>query len=554
MMSPRSLVLCLCFCLAAATPLIAQDPGARVDEIFQQWARPGTPGASVAIIQDGKLAYAKGYGAAHLEYDVPITSDTIFHVASVSKQFTAMSIVLLEQEGKLSLEDDIHKYLPELPDYGHAVTIRQLLQHTSGIRDQWQTLALAGWRLDDVITQNQILRMLYQQRELNFIPGARHLYSNGGFTLLAEIVARVSKKTFPDFAEERIFRPLGMTRTHFHDDHLRVVPGRAYSYDSFDGGYRAAPLNYSNAGATSLFTTALDLAKWLDNFRDPKVGGPKAIARMQEQAVLTDGTKIDYALGLSIDQFRGLRTISHGGADAGYRSYVVWFPDQRTGIVVLSNLANFNPGNIANRVAAVYLGQQMKPVSTPKPPPPVQHTFITLDAAETSRFIGSYSLVDDRIEVTQKDGKLLAARGGNAPMELMPISPTRFFLEQAQSELEFTPKPGNGMGLKITRPGDTIEGERGGASSPDAADLPKYPGRYWSEELETQYTIVLKDGKLSALHAHHGEIALRPTVKDEFRTTTWYMPSVKFTRDGAGAVTGMILGGNRLTGIRFVRR
>jgi CubicO group peptidase (beta-lactamase class C family) len=548
-MFPKMLVLWL----AAAAALFAQDQNARVDEIFKQWAKPESPGASVAIIRNGKPAYARGYGSAQLEYDAPIAADTIFHVASVSKQFTAMSIVLLEQDGKLSLEDDIHKYLPELPDYGHAVTIRQLLQHTSGMRDQWQTLGIAGWRLDDVITQKQILRMLFRQRELNFTPGTQHLYSNGGFTLLAEIVARVSGKTFPDFAEERIFRPLGMTRTHFHDDHLRIVPGRAYSYEATAGGFRAAPLNYANAGATSLFTTAPDLLKWLDNFREPKVGGAKAIARLQEQAVLADGSKIPYALGLAIGEYRGLRTVSHSGGDAGYRSYVVWFPDQQLGVAVLSNLGSFNTGDIANRVATVYLEQQMKPAAAPAPQP-AERTFITLEPAAIARFTGFYRLGDTRIEVAQKDGKLVATPVGSAPMELRPFTPTRFYSAETRVELEFTPKPGNEMDAKLTRPNGFATGQRGVNSPFDPGDMEKYTGRYWSEELETQYTIVLKDGKLSAEHAHHGEIALRPFAKDELRTSTWFMPIVRFTRDGSGAVTGMILGGNRLTGVRFARR
>lgn len=541
---------------AAAASLLAQDgPARRIDEIFRQWDKPVTPGASVAVVQAGKLVYQKGYGAAHLEYDVPITAETVFHVASVSKQFTAMSIVLLEQDGKLSLDDDIHKYLSELPDYGHAITIRQLLQHTSGIRDQWQTLALAGWRLDDVITQKQILRMLFRQRELNFTPGSQHLYSNGGFTLLAEIVARVSGKPLPQFAEERIFRPLGMTRTHFHDDHQRIVRDRAYSYEAAGGGYRAAPLNYANVGATSLFTTAPDLARWLDNFRDPKVGGPKAIARLQEQAVLTDGSKIPYALGLAIGQYRGLRTISHGGADAGYRSYVVWFPDQQLGVAVLSNLGSFNPGNIANRVAAVYLEGQFKPEPAAAPAfPAVERTFITLDPAVTAPYVGYYRVGDMQIEITQKDGKLFGAPVEGAPRELKPMSSTRFYVAAMQAEVEFTPKPSGGMAVKITTASDSTQGERGVFAAFDAQDLDKYPGRYWSDELETQYSFVLKDGKLTADHAHHGEIVLRPVGKDEFRTATWFMPSVRFTRDAAGSVTGVVLGGNRVTGLRFVRR
>src|SRR5260370_7777619 len=231
-----------------------------------------------------------------------------------------MALVLLEQEGKLSIEDDIRKYLTELPDYGHKIAIRNLLQHTSGIRDQWQTLALAGWGLDDVITQKQILRMLFRQKELNFEPGTRHLYSNGGYTLAAEIVGRVLGKPRPQFCDERIFQPLGMTRTHFHDDHRRIVRDRAYSYEKARDGFQASPLNYANVGATSLFTTAPDLVKWLDNFRDPKVGGPKAIARLQEQAVLSNGEKIEYPLGVSVSKYRSLRTPSPVAPDAPHRS------------------------------------------------------------------------------------------------------------------------------------------------------------------------------------------------------------------------------------------
>jgi CubicO group peptidase (beta-lactamase class C family) len=461
--------------VASAALLVAQnDTGRRIDEVFKQWAKPGTPGATVAVIQDGKLAYQKGHGAANLEYDVPITPDTVFHVASVSKQFTAMSIVLLEQDGKLSLDDDVHKYLPELPDYGHRLTIRNLLQHTSGVRDQWQTLGLAGWRLDDVITQKQILRMLFRQKELNFEPGTKHLYSNGGFTLLAEIVARMSGKPLPEFCDERIFRPLGMTHTHFHDDHRRIVPNRAYSYESAASGYRASPLNYANVGATSLFTIAPDLAKWLDNFREPKVGGAKAVARLQEQAVLANGETIPYALGLATGNYRGLRTISHGGSDAGYRSFVVWFPEHRLRIVVLSNLANFNPTSTANQVATIYLGQQM----TAEPPKAqtAARTFTTLDPGGIEPYQGHYRLGDLMIQVVKKDGKLMAAPVGSPLVELKSMSPVRFYAEQMQAEVEFIPKAGATMGIKLTRQGGTVEGERVTFTPFDPKDLEKYPG------------------------------------------------------------------------------
>ena len=544
--------LLTCTLVVAAACCAEDDRGKRVDEILQQWNKPAMPGAAIAVVQDGKVAYEKGYGSANLEYGIPITPNTVFHVASVSKQFTAMAIVLLEQDGKLSLEDDIHKYLPELPDYGHKITIRNLLQHTSGVRDQWQTLALAGWRLDDVITQKQILHMLFRQKELNFEPGTRHLYSNGGYTLVAEIVNRVSGKPLPQFCDERIFKPLGMTRTHFHDDHRRIVQDRAYSYEKARDGFQASPLNYANVGATSLFTTAPDLTKWLDNFRDPKVGGAKAIARLEEQAVLADGQNVDYALGLAISKYRGLRTVSHGGADAGYRSFVQWFPDQQLGVAVVSNLASFNTGNIANKIAEVYLDQKMTPPA--EKAKPVERQYITLDPATLEQYVGTYRLDIGLATISVKDGKLMGAPQGQPFAELKPVAANKFYVQQIDGQVEFTPKPGGNMSMKLSGGGMNAEGNRVKILPFDSADLPQYTGAYWSNELETQYTIIVKDGKLVADHAHHGEIALTPLAKDAFRGSTFFTQELNFVRDSAGNVTGLTIGGGRVTAVKFVRR
>jgi CubicO group peptidase (beta-lactamase class C family) len=553
-------LLPLLLCLASApTALSAQeDVAKRLDDLFHNWSKPGTPGAAVAVLQHGKLVYEKGYGLANLEYDIPVTPQTVFHVASVSKQFTAMAVVLLEQKGQLSLEDDLHKYLPELPDYGHRITLRQLLQHTSGIRDQWQTLALAGWRLDDVITQKQILRLLFHQTELNFVPGTRHLYSNGGYTLAAEVVARVSGKPFPDFCQERIFGPLAMSHTHFHQDHRRIVRDRAYSYEKTRVGYQASPLNYANVGATSLFTTASDLVRWLDNFREPKVGGRAAIERLQEPAVLADGKKIDYALGLTIGRYRGLQTVSHGGGDAGYRSFVLWLPEQELGIAVVSGLASFDSGRTANKVAEVFLGDKMTPEAAKPPLRPASQSprqYITLEPKALDPYIGHYKLdVGFSVDFRKKDGELVGDVPGQGVGELHPLATNRFFIEQLNGEVEFIVKADGPMRLKFTQEGSTINGERTSQVPWEATDLEQYQGVYWSDELETQYTIRLKGGKLIADHVHHGEIALVPTAQDRFSTTEWFMPEVKFLRDASNQVSGLTLGGGRVTGIRFTRK
>ena len=339
-----------------------------IDAVFADLDRPGSPGASVAVIRDGDIVYSRGYGEAQIEHGIPVTPHTVFHVASVSKQFAAMAVTLLAADGALSLDDPVRMHLPYVPEFEPAPTVRQMIHHTSGIRDQWQLLAMSGWRLDDVITTEQILGLMARQQELNFVPGAEYLYSNMGYTLLGEVVEAVSGMSLAEFTQARIFAPLGMDRTHFHDDHEHVVPNRAYSYaplqppadaaapaDAEAPRYRKAVLSYANAGATSLFTTAEDLARWLDNFRHANVGGPEVMHTMLSRGVLNNGDTIPYAHGLSMGEYRGLRTIGHGGADAGFRTQVQWFPEVETGVVVLTNVANGNPAGRARDVADVVL-------------------------------------------------------------------------------------------------------------------------------------------------------------------------------------------------------
>lgn len=358
----------------AAMPASAQpnDFATRADAVFAEF-RGDRPGAAVAVVHDGNVVFERGYGLAQLEHNVPVTPATVFHVASVSKQFAAFAITLLAQQGRLGLDDDIRRHLPEIPDLGSTVTVRHLIHHTSGVRDQWELMMMAGWRMDDVITRDQIMTMMRRQRELNFQPGAEYLYSNMGYTLLAEIVERVSGTTFGEFLRRNVFEPLGMAHTHVHNDHEMIVPNRAYSYRQRDGEWRNAVLSYANQGATSLFTTAGDLARWLHNFETAQVGGPAAITQMRQRGVLNDGDTIPYAFALSRGEYRGRTLWSHGGADAGFRSVVVHYPEQRLGIVVLSNAANANPGRLAQQVADAWFGDVVA-APTPTTAPPQQQS------------------------------------------------------------------------------------------------------------------------------------------------------------------------------------
>ena len=538
-------------------PAAKLDSNQPIDELFRAWNRPDSPGAAVAVVDHGKIVYEKGFGCANLEYGIPIKPDTIFHVASVSKQFTAMAVVLLEQDGKLSIEDDVHKYLPELPDYGHPLTLRNLLQHTSGIRDQWETLALAGWDSRDVITQDQILRLLFRQKELNFPPGTRWLYSNGGFTLLAEVVKRASGQPLPQFCAERIFGPLGMSHSHFHLELEEIVPNRAYSYEIGDHGFAFAPLNYANVGATSLFTTAGDLARWLDNFREPKVGHQAAIARLEEVGVLSSGKKTGYALGLDVGTYRGLRTISHDGGDAGYRATVLWFPDQQMGIAIVSNLGEFNPGALAREVADLLLASAFTKPKAPERVAP-HHEAIKIDPVLFDKFVGSYESDGTAgfiLTYTREGDRFYTQAVGQPRFEMLPESESTFFIKDFDAQVTFPTDP-NG---KVTRlihhqGGRDYPAHRIATSSEDEKDLAEFTGAYWSEELETQYTFFLKDGRLCGVHAHHGEFSLGRGTGDNFRTSLDFISEAQFIRDAAGKITGVKLGGDRVAGIYFMRK
>ncbi|HUF50975.1 MAG TPA: serine hydrolase domain-containing protein, partial [Longimicrobiales bacterium] len=367
-------LLCMATGTAAQVRIETQAQQAvRVDAIMVALDSARSPGAQVAVLHEGRVVLERGYGLAQLEYDVPVSPATVFHVASVSKQFTAFAITLLAQQGRLALDDDVRKHLEELSRFPHHVTLRQLIHHTSGVRDQWELAQMAGWRMDDVITRDQIMRLMQRQRDVNFAPGSEHLYSNMGYSLLAEVVERVSGRPFGEFLEANVFQPLGMTSTHVHNDHQRIVRNRAYSYAAAgSSGWRNAVLSYANQGATSLFTTAGDLARWLNNFETAQVGGAAAIAQMRQRGILTNGDTLPYAFAIVRGAHRGRETWGHSGSDAGFRSYVVHFPQARLGVVVLSNAASANPSRLALQIADVYLGETAQvaaPNAQPRPQP-----------------------------------------------------------------------------------------------------------------------------------------------------------------------------------------
>lgn len=342
----------------------AQDKtSAAVDEVFADYTKPGSPGCAVAVYRNGRISYAKGYGLANIEEDVPITPDSVFDIGSTSKQFTASSILLLEKQGKLSIHDDVRKYIPELPDYGQKITILNLLNHTSGLRDYLALMDLAGINIDSVTTDENALQLITRQKALNFAPGSDWLYSNTGFFLLSVIVKRVSGKTLREFAADNIFNPLGMTHTQYRDDHTALIPNRAMAYDPKEmaDGYKLDVSYFEQTGDGAVHTSVEDLLKWDENFYSGQVGGKDFLAELQEPGKLNSGKVLDYAKGLFLQDYRGLHTVSHGGAWGGYRAELLRFPEQHFSVACLCNRSDANPTRRAHQVADIYLGSMMKP-------------------------------------------------------------------------------------------------------------------------------------------------------------------------------------------------
>lgn len=521
----------------------AADRHKQVDAIFAPWSGTATPGCAVGISRDGVLDYTRGYGMSNLEYDVAITPESIFLVGSISKQFTAFSIALLAQDGKLSLDDDIRKYLPEMPDFGKTITIADLIHHRSGLREQGQLLYLAGWRGDDVMTEADMLAVAAKQRGLNFAPGSETLYNNLGYTLLAVIVKRVSGKPLWAFADERIFQPLGMTDTHFQDDHTEIVRRRTAAYQAHgDGGWRISIPASDYYGPTGLFTTVGDLLKWQDNFVHARVGGRSLLAFMQTSATTDDGTASGYGGGVFVRSYRGLRTIGHDGVHAGYRTDAVAFPDQRLAIVMLCNGATIAPPELTQKIAAVYLGDRMTPLAPS----------VKVPEAALSTLAGVYwsALADEVVQVEVKDGALRPAGASSA---LEPLGGGLFRLGET-GRWRFDVAADNAAGARKLSIWDAWPVPRIFARvdepMPAASTLASFAGRYRIDEVDMTYTVLIADGKLSLRWPRQADLVLEAVGGDRFVSGAW---TVTFTRAASGAVDGLTITARRLRRMRAER-
>lgn len=538
----KTLTLLLIFALSSCgqTNSSNNELGNKIDNLFKQWDNDITPGGAVAIIKNGEILYKQGYGLANMEHNIPISPSSIFHIASLSKQVTAFAIVLLQQQGKLSLDDDIRQHLPYVPDFGSVITIRHLIHHTSGLRDQWQLLSIAGTRIDDVIKQEHVVKLVSNQKQLNFDPGERYMYCNTGYSLLAEIVKEVSGQSLREFTEQEIFEPLGMKNTHFHDNYQEVVKNRVSSYSPIDDSeFENSVLSYSTVGATSLFTTVEDEALWLNNYFTGQVGGQEAIKRMYQRGILNSGDTLNYAFGLVVDTYKGNESIGHGGADAGFRANSLFFPAEQLAIVVFSNVGDFNPRQLAYQVADLLLEDRSQ-----------NETDVKIDKSIAASIAGRYHN-DEGLSFNIMDSTKLYAKHRNGTDEMVPTSDSTFTIANGSGTLTFKTNEPESLEFRIFNNYYLLH--RTEINPMALSELKAYAGTYRSSEAGTKYEIRLESNELVLGHSKYEDVGLTRFANDQFSSPHWWMSNLVFVRDSVNNVNGFEVNGGRVLHLNFAK-
>ncbi len=529
----------LLFALTVAVCVQGQTAKSKVTEVDHIFAafNTHTPGCAVGVSEHGTVALRAGYGMADLERGVPVNTDTVFESGSVAKQFTAMAILLLAQQGKISLDDPMRKYLPELPDYGASLTIRHVLSHVSGLRE-WRPIATFAGTPEGtyVLDNHDLLRMASKQRALNFDPGTAYSYTNTGFNIATILIERAlnNGKTFQEFTRETIFEPLKMTHTRWRDDFRAVVPNRALAY-GFRAGAWIQDTPFENIiGAGGMLSTVGDWLLWNENFTHARVGGPEIVKMQQTPAKLSGGKTITYAKGLTIGTFDGFREVSHSGSTGGYRTWIGRYPEKGVSVAVMCNSAQANPTQLGRETARLSTGGVPVPNAIPA----------VVETAALDKLAGIYRKVRDNTvaELRVREGKLMFDR-----LALIPVSAAEF----SSGEARFLFQDGR---LNHVTPDGSIAYQRVEPAHPSDSELAPLAGKYESGETESTLTIAAKAGELTLAIGWNKPVRLRPTFRDAFMMENGGgATSIVFHRDQAGKVTGLSAGDDRVWDLRFTR-
>jgi len=541
--------LAIVFCSLFCTAQNKSDPlQLGIDSMFNVYSRPGSPGVAVLILKNGKVLFEKNYGMANLDYDIPITSSTVFDIASVSKQFTGFAISTLIQEGKISPDDDIHKYLPDLPQFEKPITIANLVHHTSGLRDWPEALHAAGWRWGEDITYNDIMRMIRQQHELDFEPGTKYSYSNTGYNVLAALVAKVSGETFPKWIDEHIFKPLKMNASMVMSDYTKVVKNLASSYSPSGKEFSKSNDELIAYGSSSILTTTEDLAKWVNNFQQKLDEKDPVYLRMIETGILNDKKKIDYAYGLNVYgnyNNTGLRNISHDGGWAGFATIISNYPDQKLSIILLSNTNGFDPYGSANAIRNLVLNVKTKPAQKREDLSALPN--VKVDTMQLKKYTGTYQLGEGwYVTFTLENSQLMAQANGEPKFSTDLKSDTVIWVPDYGSSVIFREINDKANAIKY----HGIIAKRITPVTLSVSQLQQYAGTYYSRELESSYKLTVENGKLLAHNMRLGNFNIMPDMKiaDRFSSSNG---TINFYKDSQGHIAGYRLSGGRVQNILF---
>jgi CubicO group peptidase (beta-lactamase class C family) len=537
----KTLIVLFLTITTAVTALAEDGTAKKVDQLFAPFAKAGSPGCSVGVIRNGSFVYQKSFGYANLELGVPLTPESVFYMGSVSKQFTAASVVLAAEQGYLSLDDDVRKYLPELPDYGHLVTLRQMLHQTSGFRDLFDLISLSGRNAAESESAADILELIARQKGLNNVPGAEWVYSNSNYFLLAEVVRRATKKSLARFADENIFRPLGMVHTRFYDDNTLVVPNRVAAYDRGENGNFLVDWSttYDLVGGGGLMSNLNDLLLWDRNFYSNKLGKGTLLKELQSHGVLNNGNQINYAMGLSLGDYRGLSTVEHSGELFGYRADFLRFPQQQFSIVMLCNLSSAGPESLARKIADLYLQKDFTPIT--------DQSHSSSELPDPATFTGTY--LDDRTKTLYKftaDREGLVGWGA----ALRRIDANKFY-DLGSDVITFENENGY-MHASLRIPGELyFSGVRVHPVQVSLSDLSKFTGNFRSDELDTTYTLSIEDGHLTVKRRNNPLIPLDAATGREFYSGD--LGTLVFHSDADRRVSGFSLFTQQARDISFTK-
>lgn len=558
-MNLRQVFITTAACLLVTSAFADIPDRLELDQVFADYDSTRSPGCSMAVYRDGEIAYARGYGMANLEYGIANGPNTVFRIASASKQFTAMAIAMLAEQGALSLDDDIHKFFPEMPNYGEPVTVRQLIHHTSGLRDYLGLARLADWTEDYSV--DELLQIIVRQQELNFPPGTEFLYSNTGYFLLSQIVQIVTQQSLSEWAEENMFQPLGMTSTHFHDDHTHIVENRADGYASSDSdAFKISMTILDMVGDGGIYTTVEDLLKWDQNYYDNQLGNgdPELIELVQTPGKLNNGDELDYAFGLEVGEYRGTREIAHGGSFVGYRAGLNRYPDHRLSVAVLCNYADTYPTGLARSVASLFLNnKEDKGDSTDQVEVQAKEDSDVVDVSVTDleRLVGDYWHAEDFTlrSIVVDEGSLFYSRGGDNQSRLVPVGNDHFLMADVSAvvNLRFEPLGEKPQAMIVEVEGkEPLRFESLERAAPSAEELLDYDGSYYSDELD--YVQVLSfDGEKIVADRRSGKEPVRRLQKDMFISDDGVV--LMFDRNADGEVSGFLLHARRVRNVKFVR-